>query len=244
MTKKKKGKKRTLQNLYRPKRHVPKKPTQMIREVETEARIRSLIKFSLHGKNLANSGEDYVSLISLPKRYSTLNELPDGIRDQLRKHRSISISKILVKLCLGEKRFELMKKTDKLGNFLGRLHIFLLTSKLSSESVYENQAKVADGYIRDQYEHPLCWDYTLCNLISATTVLCGQMKHCETLSQIYVCQNVSKQSYKKRSARDPLTNQTQFHSCYPYSIYSGLEFVKKSKCIPKANEMEMKIHFD
>ncbi|CAL9223555.1 unnamed protein product [Arabidopsis halleri] len=93
---------------------------------------------------------------------------------------------------------------------------------------------MAAGDIRDQLGHPLCWDFSFCDLLSATCVLYGHMEKYMPLSQIYVCQNVDRNSYRKRVVIDPDTKEERDHSCYEGSMYDALKYLKNSEGIPKA----------
>jgi len=73
------------------------------------------------------------------------------------------------------------------------------------------------GHIRDQYNHLLCWDFTLCDLTSATTVIYGQMKSYERLGLMFLCEKVYEESYKKRRGENGC------HSCYLCAFYDALK---------------------
>lgn len=100
------------------------------------------------------------------------------------------------------------------------------------------------GDIRDQDDHPLCWDFTLCDLISFSAVIYEHMDMYEPLSQIYICENVDKESYKKTVNKDLIINDEQIRSSYAYPIYLWLKFVKKSDDLPKSNAIESEKEFD
>lgn len=55
-----------------------------------------------------------------------------------------------------------------------KMHLFWPTKSFSSKFLSCSTIVFDDArYIRDQFDHSLCWDFTLCDSISATAVLRG-----------------------------------------------------------------------
>ncbi|EFH60248.1 hypothetical protein ARALYDRAFT_899939 [Arabidopsis lyrata subsp. lyrata] len=237
--KKKKGKERSQQNLYRPK-SVPKK-TVPSKPKPTPAQLKDP-EFSDDDTDYVVDNDDEGRLIVFPKRSVVLSTLPVAVREELQKNSIVSNHEDLANICLSRERSALVngKECFTLTDSNGRIHLFWIPSKVSSKSVFRNGNMNAAGYIRDQFDHPLCWDFSFCDLLSATCVLYGHMQRYEPLSQIYVCQHVDRSNYKKKKVvTDHDTKQKRCHSCYEDSMYNALKYLTNSKGIPKAEKREI-----
>lgn len=175
-----------------------------------------------------------------------LSRLPREVKTSMEGTVSTEITHQLAKKKLGLSPHRWKHVTDtkpvgslRLSDSLGHMHLFWPTPPLSDQLLSTERSlalmlEVA-GEIRDQDDHAMCCFYALCDLISSTAVLHGQMDRYKPLSQMYVCQHVYEEEYAKKKGN---------HNCYLCDFYSALKFAKESKGIPLATEAEKSDTFD
>ncbi|CAA7042192.1 unnamed protein product [Microthlaspi erraticum] len=183
-----------------------------------------------------------------PARSKVLAKVPKEMRNRLRVSKSVPITKVLAKTLLGAKRMKYLGETERADDSLylsdsnGQMFIYFPTVEPGEEYVGEEMARnlieESVGPVRDQWNHPLCWDFCLGDLVSSSAVLYGQMTTYKPLSQGYVCQNMDKKLYgSKLTPQSDLTDK-KTHSCYMASLYEGLQFAKETG-IPLASQEEL-----
>ncbi|CAH8391938.1 unnamed protein product [Eruca vesicaria subsp. sativa] len=90
--------------------------------------------------------------------------------------------------------------------------------------------KVAGG-IRNKGDHYMCCFYALCDLISSSAVLHGQLETYKPLSQIFIFRYADPADFAIRK---------KGHYCYECDFYTALKFAKESTSgIPLAYKYEM-----
>lgn len=187
------------------------------------------------------------TLMLKPARSITLAKVSREVKERMKRTISTEITNQIAKKELGltPQRWKHVTDTKPVGSLrlsdsLGYIHLFWPTSPLSEQLLSHKRSlalmKEVSGAIRDQGEHLMCCFFALCDLISSTAVLHGQMDSYKPLSQMYICQNVDEKEYAKKT--------TNGHNCYLSDFHSALQFAKESKGIPLATEAELTDTFD
>ncbi|XP_010416353.1 PREDICTED: uncharacterized protein LOC104702222 [Camelina sativa] len=145
----------------------------------------------LHDSDLSDDSEDFDldnkdgkdDQIPSPRRSVTRANLSSELRTELDAKGKASITLEDAKTCLDPERADLMISAERVGDDFtltanhGMMHLLWPLKKGTYASFVSTSDRIfsVSGWIRNQFNHHLCWDFSLCDLISITAVLRGQM---------------------------------------------------------------------
>lgn len=165
--------------------------------------------------------------------------------------RSGSISSKLAKHLISEERFELVKETEPIdglyfSDIKEAMHLYWKPKRLSRKFISRAETvrrlEIATGYIRNQWQHPLCWAYTTGDVVSASLYLHGWEKEYVPLCAHFLCEEVDVESYRKNVPEDADLESDKIHSCYGCDVGEGLSYVENFG-IPREREARFNCNY-